>query len=362
MILQRSVAREFASVAVAVFVALFAILLTTQLIRLLGQAAGGELASEAVVALLGFGALNYLPILLSLTVFVAVLLTLSRCYRDSEMIVWFTSGVPLTAFIGPVLRFALPIVVVIALLSLFLSPWALGKSAEYKNRVESRDDVSQVSPGAFRESAGADRVLFVEGVDGVASTAARVRNVFVSSMQHGRLGVMVASQGHVETMGNGDRFVVLENGRRYEGEPGKPEYRITEFKRYAVRIETAEGEKVQDTPKTLPSWELARKPTLPNLGELLWRLGLPLAALNLALLAIPLSFVSPRAGRTNNLVLAILTYLTYNNVLSVSQAWVSQGRLPFHIGIWAVHLAMFVLLVALFYRRILVVSWRRVRS
>jgi lipopolysaccharide export system permease protein len=184
MILQRSVAREFASVAVAVFVALFAIMLTTQLIRLLGQAAGGELASEAVVALLGFGALNYLPILLSLTVFVAVLLTLSRCYRDSEMIVWFTSGVPLTAFVTPVLRFALPVVVVIALLSLFLSPWALSKSAAYKNQVESRDDVSQVSPGAFRESATADRVFFVEGVEGAAAAATKVKNVFVSSTQH----------------------------------------------------------------------------------------------------------------------------------------------------------------------------------
>lgn len=362
MILQRSVAREFASVAVAVFVALFAILLTTQLIRLLGQAAGGELASEAVVALLGFGALNYLPIVLSLTVFVAVLLTLSRCYRDSEMIVWFTSGVPLTAFIVPVLRFAVPVVVVIALLSLFLSPWALSKSAEYKNRVESRDDVSQVNPGAFRESAGADRVFFVEGMDGLDAAAAKVRNVFVSSMQHGRLGVMVANQGHVETMGNGDRFVVLEQGRRYEGEPGKPGYRITEFQRYAVRIETAEGAKIQDTPKTLPPWELVKNPSPLNLGELVWRLGLPLAALNLALLAIPLSFVSPRAGRTNNLILAILTYLTYNNLISVSQAWVSQGRLPFEVGIWAVHVAMFVMLVALFYRRILIVSWLRPRS
>lgn len=361
MILQRSVAREFASVAAAVFVALFAILLTTQLIRLLSQAAGGELASEAVVALLGFGALNYLPVLLSLTVFVAVLLTLSRCYRDSEMIIWFTSGVPLTAFIGPVLRFALPIVLVVALLSLFLSPWALKKSAQYRDQVQSREDVSQVNPGAFRESAQADRVLFVEGVEGVqqSSTSASIRKVFVSSMQHGRLGVMVADRGHVETMGNGDRFIVLEDGRRYEGEPGKSEYRIVEFKRYAVRIEAVHGVKVQDSPKILPVWELIGNPTAVNLGELLWRLGLPLSALNLALLAIPLSFVSPRVGRTNNLIVAILSYFAYNNLISVSQAWVSQGKLPFHIGVWAVHMAMFLLLVALFYRRILVVSWWR---
>lgn len=122
MIFKRSVQREFANTAAGVFVALFAILITTQLIRLLGQAAGGKLASEGVLALLGFGALNYMPVVLTLTVFVSILLTLSRSYRDSEMMVWFSSGLPLTAWVSPVLRFSLPIIFVIALLSLFLSP------------------------------------------------------------------------------------------------------------------------------------------------------------------------------------------------------------------------------------------------
>jgi len=102
MIFQRAALREFANTAIAVFVALFAILLTTQLIRLLAEAAGGKLASEAVVALLGFGALNYLPVLLSLTLFISVLMSLSRSYRDSEMVVWFSCGKSLTAWVRPV--------------------------------------------------------------------------------------------------------------------------------------------------------------------------------------------------------------------------------------------------------------------
>lgn len=356
MIFQRAVKREFANTAVAVFVAMFAILLTTQLIRLLGQAAGGELASEAVAALLGFSALNYLPILLALTVFVSILLTLSRSYRDSEMIVWFTSGQPLTAFIRPVLEFALPIVVVVAVLSLFLSPWAQSMSIQYRQKVESRDDAARVDPGSFRESGNAERVFFVEQGDG-----GRVRNIFVSSMQHGRLGVMMARAGHQETAPNGDRFIVLENGRRYEGEPGKPEYRIMEFQSYAIRTEISEARNMAESPRTMFLFDLIRNPIRQNLAELVWRLGLPLAAFNLALLAIPLSFVSPRAGRGNNLILALLIYLIYNNLLSVSQAWVGQGRLPFEIGVWAVHTVMFLVLVSLFYRRILVVSWWRSR-
>ncbi|HEX8987761.1 MAG TPA: LPS export ABC transporter permease LptF [Rhodocyclaceae bacterium] len=356
MIFHRAALREFTQTAVAVFVALFAVLLTTQLIRLLGQAAGGKIASESVAALLGFAAINYLPVLLSLTSFIAILLTLSRAYRDSEMVVWFSAGLSLTAWVRPVLRFALPLVFAIALLSIFLSPWALTKSAEYRQRMDQREDASQVAPGAFNESAVADRVFFVEQVAGDEN---RVRNVFISSVQHGRLGVMAAASGHSETMPNGDQFLVLEHGRRYEGTAGTAEYRVMEFDRYAVRTEVKEARGIEQTAKNLPVWELILNPTPGNLGELLWRVGVPLSALNLALLAIPLSFVNPRAGRTNNLLFALLTYMIYSNLLSVSQAWVMQGKLRFEVGVWAVHLAMFAALLMLFSRRVLGFAWGR---
>jgi hypothetical protein len=130
-------------------------------------------------------------------------------------------------------------------------------------------------------------------------------------------------------MPNGDRFLVLDRGRRYEGTAGTAEYRVMEFDRYALRIETKEARGFEESPRTKALWDLLRDPQPAHLAELLWRLGLPLAALNLAVLAIPLSFVNPRAGRTNNLIFALLTYMIYSNLLSVSQAWVAQGKLAF---------------------------------
>lgn len=360
MIYQRAAQREFAQTAVAVFVALFSILLTTQLIRLLGQAAGGRVVPEAVMALLGFGALGYLPVLLSLTLFISVLMTLSRFYRDSEMVVWFSSGLSLRDWMRPVLKFALPIVSVILALSLFLAPWAQFKSNEYRQRMDQRDDLSRMSPGAFKESSSGQRVFFVEGVDGADSKQdGRVRNIFISSMQHGRLGVMAAAEGHSEQHPNGDRFIVLENGRRYEGMPGSPEYRIMEFERYAIRTETRETRGVDVSPRSLPLRALLDDPNGSNMGELLWRIGVPLSALMLAMLAIPLAFVNPRAGRTNNLIFAVLTFMIYSNLISLSQAWVARGKLPFEIGVWAVHALMFMLLLALFWRRSSLFSWGR---
>jgi lipopolysaccharide export system permease protein len=359
MIYRRAVQREFAQTALVVFVALFSILLTTQLIRLLGQAAGGRLAPEAVMALLGFGALSYLPVLLSLTLFIAVLMTLSRMYRDSEMVVWFASGLSLKDWVAPVLRFAVPIVIMIVALAMLLAPWAQSKSNEYRQRMDQRDDLSRVSPGSFKESSSGERVFFVEGVEETGSKQGQVRNIFVNSMQHGRIGIMAAANGHTEQAPNGDRFIVLENGNRYEGMPGTPEYRTMEFERYALRIETREARGLTESPRGLTVRRLLDEPTPVNLGELLWRIGLPLSALVLAVLAIPLSFVNPRAGRANNLVFAVLAFMLYSNLISLSQAWVARGKLPFEIGVWGVHVFMFAVLLLMFWRRLSLFSWGR---
>jgi lipopolysaccharide export system permease protein len=355
MIFHRALVREFANAAAATFLVLVGIMLTMQLVRLLGQAAVGVITSTSVLALLALQLLNYLPVLLSLTTFIAVLLTLTRSYRDSEMVVWFSSGVGLTRWIRPVLSFALPLVLVVALLSLVLSPWAVSRSEELRRIIENRDDASSIVPGTFRESSRAERVYFVEEVSGSANLVA---NVFVSSSQHQKLGVMVARSGYQETAENGDRFLVLLNGRRYEGAPGTPEYRVYEFERYAMRVEIAEARARAPTTKTASTRDLLIERTPRNLAELSWRIGLPVSALVLSLLAIPLSFVNPRAGRSMNLVLALLVYMTYSNLISVTQAWIAQSRVPFGVGL-AVHAAMIAVLALLFYRRLMVLPLLR---
>lgn len=353
MIFQRALLREFGNLALAVFATLFAVTLTTQLIRLLGQAAGGQVLSGAVLALLGFSALNYLPVLLSLTLFVTVLMGISRSYRDSEMVIWFSAGQSLGAWLRPVLIFSSPLVALIAMLSLFLSPWAIDKSEEYRRQMNSRDDLARMAPGVFREATSADRVFFVEAI---AGDETNVQNVFVTQIQQGRLGIMVSKRGFKEVAPNGDHFVVLIDGRRYEGTPGTADYRVMEFERYSIRAETREAQAEDASTKALPTLALVQGRTNANLGELLWRISLPISALILGLLAIPLSFVNPRASRSANLVFAMLTYMLYSNLVSITQAWVSQGRLSFASGWWIVHAGMLSVLALMFWRRLQVGS------
>ncbi len=354
-IFQRMLIREFLTMGALVFFILLGVVVFTQLIRFLGESVSGLLAVDGVLVMLGFSVINYLPILLSISLFLSVLLTLTRCYRDSEMVVWFSSGIGLTRWIRPVLGYALPVTAAIALMSLVLSPWALSMADEFKRRLDSRDDVSHAQPGAFRESKQADRVFFLEDVD---TENKRVGNIFVRSIQHGREGTMVAKEGYQETAENGDRFLVLLNGTRYEGIPGQADFRIAHFERYAMRIEPAELRQSQPGVKTLTTWQLIRDPNSWNMAELEWRIGLPVSALIMALLAIPLSRVDPRSGRSFNLIVAFVIYIFYNNMISVTNSWVGQGKLDALTGLWALHACMFVVLLALFYQRTSLRPWR----
>ncbi|MDZ4201498.1 MAG: LPS export ABC transporter permease LptF [Gallionella sp.] len=358
-IFHRALVNEFASNGLLVFAVLLGIVVISQLIRLLGDAVSGRGAVDGVLALLGFSAMNYLPVLLSISLFISILLTLSRCYRDSEMVVWFCSGIGLTRWIRPVAWYALPVIALIAVLSMVLSPWALQKADEFKNKLDRRDDVASATPGMFRESKQADRVYFIENL---SPGADRVSNVFVQSLQNGKLGTMVAKQGVQETAPNGDRFLVLLNGTRYEGTPGQRDYNIIEFERYALRIESAPQKQAQPYARIMTTPELWRNPTSWNLAEFDWRLGLPISAAILALLAIPLSYVNPRAGRSLNLVLAIVLYMLYSNMISVTNAWVGQERLSHAVGLWGIHLAMLAVAILLFYWRATLFSWRRMMA
>ncbi len=258
MIFQRSLIREFSLVAIAVVAVLMAIILTRLLILYLGKAAGGSVLPEAVLGLLAFSLLNYMPIILGLSMFIAILLVLTRSHLDSEMTVWFTTGLSIAAWVRPVLQFCLPVALICAALSLVISPWSQDRSAEFLRLLDSRSDVSQVTPGVFRESRQSDRVFFV---DKLSERSDVVNNVFVQSLQNNKLGVIVAQRGFQETAENGDTFIVLENGRRYEGVPGTLDYRVVDFERYAIRMEPREAKRESQPNKAKTSMDLLADPT-----------------------------------------------------------------------------------------------------
>lgn len=346
MIFQQALRRELAYTAGAVFLVMLTFMLTSLVIRILGMAANGQASPNDVLMLIGLATVGYLSILLSATLFISILIVLTRWYKDSEMVVWFSAGISLRDLVKPVLQFAAPFIVMALLLGLFAWPWANQQSALFRDRFEQRGVLSMIAAGRFIEPTNANYVLFIEGIDGDMKNA---RNVFVASAEADKIGVALAHQGRFESMSNGDRLVVMENGRRYTGTPGQLDYRIVEFDRYAVKVDNKPPEADANLPtKSRDTMELVHNPTRENLGELLWRLSLPILAFNFAMIAIPLAYVNPRLGRYTPLVFAVLIYLTYSNLINLAQSWVRSGSLSFGMALWPFHLAAFLGALLLF--------------
>lgn len=348
MIFERSLRRELAYTASAVFMVLLTIMLTTMMIRIVGYAASGQIDPHDVVVLIGLTVIGYMAVMLIVTLFVSILFVLTRWYRDSEMVVWFTSGVSPVRLIKPVATFAAPILVLIVFFAFIGWPWSNAKSQVIRQRFQQRDEISLLAPGQFRESPSTQRVFFIEQM---SPDQVHVRNVFVAGTENGKINVIVSKQGHTETMKDRSRFVVLENGRRYDGEPGKPDFRISEFSRYGVKIQSQPFVQVH-LPNSTSTLALLHNPTRENLAELAWRIGLPLIAVNLMLLGIPLSYQNPRRSRVINLVMAVLIYLTYSNLLNVMQSWIEQGKVSFGVALMPLHVVVAMLAIFAFWLRV----------
>lgn len=347
MIFRRALQRELASVAGATFTVLFSILVTWTLITILGKAAGGKVASSDVLALIAFAVLNYLPTILILTSFISVLVVITRSYRDSEMVVWFASGQSLTRWIAPVLVFGLPLVILVAVISLVAIPWAQLKSNEFTERFEKREDLQRVAPGQFRESAAADRVFFVESSAARSTTV--VQNVFVNTIDQGVNTTVVAKEGQIEPDGKGGQYLVLKNGRRYQGTPGKPDFQSMEFERYRMRVGSQAPVMGDLKVEGLSTAALLAMPRNQYAdAELQYRITWPIMCVVLMLLAIPLGFVNPRAGASTNLILALLIFFTYLNLTKTAEQAVKQAKLGFGSAWWPLHVLVLLAALALF--------------
>jgi lipopolysaccharide export system permease protein len=362
MIFKNALRRELSFTTGGVFLVLVTIMVTTLVIRILGYAANGAVNPEDAIVLISLATLGYLAVLLTVSLFVATLIVLVRWYKDSEMIVWFASGLSISNLIRPILQFATPLIIVIALLALFVWPWANRETTLISQRFQQRDDVSMVSAGQFKESARAERVFFIEELDVDKN---EVKNIFVADNKNGRLNIAVASTGFIQNSEGGEKSIVLHNGRRYEGQPNQPDFRILEFNDYTTKIRSKEAltPPPRDREKTVSELINDKDPAAldHNRAELLWRIGLPLMALGLVLIAIPLAYVNPRLGNYTAMFYAVLIYLIYSNLLNLTQNFVAQGKFSVFVGIWPIHLLALLIATILIRNRInpSVKWWRR---
>lgn len=344
MLFQSSIRRELGRSFGATLVVLVTIVMTIVLIRTLGQASRGFINPQDVMLFMAYSALGRLPTILTLSLFIAMVGTLSRMYRDSEMVVWFTSGQSLLGFLRPLFRFSWPVLLIVTLMSLFVWPWANQQTQDMRGRYESRSDLDRIAPGQFQESSSGNRVFFIDrdASDGQKSNS----NVFIAANEKGKSSITTARSGHIETK-NGSQILVLENGQRLESVIGKPALKISEFEQYGSNTgDSAPFAAEAREAKLLSTRTLIAAPTRSNMSELAWRIGLVLSAINFVVLAVALASVNPRGGRSGNMIFVLLTFVVYNNLLNLGQNWIFVGLVTFSQFLLLLHGGVLLLALA----------------
>jgi lipopolysaccharide export system permease protein len=282
-----------------------------------------------------------LPTVLTLALFIAVVSVLSRMYRESEMVIWQTSGRGLLALLRPVFRFAWPVLAMIALLVLLVWPWANEQTDQMRERFERRGDLERVAPGQFQESSAGRRVFFV---DKDSESGKEGRNVFISeAMSDGSESITSARSGRIQWVDDAP-VLVLENGQRIQQEAKAGATQISEFETYGIQVGNASTKPSKSGGlKSIPTWELLQNPSTANQGELGWRLGMAWTAVNFILLAVATTTGNPRAGRSGNQAFMLFAFVFYYNFLNLGQNWVTSGwvgLMPFMLALHGVAMAL----------------------
>lgn len=349
MLFDSTVRKELARSFGATLMVILTIVMTNFVIRTLGLAANGAVSPQDVVLVFTFLALQNLATILALSLFVGVVVSLGRMYRESEMAIWFSSGIGLSRFVRPVFSTSWPVLVVIGGLMLFVWPWSYRQSNDLRQRFEQRSDVMRAAPGQFQTSADGKRVFFVEKAADAQQGGGR--NVFIMTDQPTRESVAVSQSGRLVTEGN-ERFLVLDSGHMQQVDRKTGEHTHVEFEHYRLHAgESAGAPGGTPSPRTLSTSDLILTGGNANMGELAWRLGLLFGAANLMLMGISLSATNPRRASNWSLLFALLAFIIYYNLLNLSQAWVGNGKLNVTVALVGLHGGAFAVAMLLLWWR-----------
>ena len=342
-ILQKYILREWFWTSLAVSVVLIIVLLGAYLGDMLNDIADGRMPAGLMSMQLLFHMPETLGNILPLAGFVAVMWGLGRLYRDQEMSVMRSSGFGWTHLLKPLSTLVLPLAVTLLVLGLSVAPTTARMAEEQLEQAFRSAAIWGLQPGKFHVLRNGDLVLYAEAID---EDGTSLRNIFIKQREQEREQVWVAQTGRYwMDQENGDRYLILENGKVTDIAPGQLDLRVLSFARNDLRLPESEFRKRKKKARinSISSADLINEGDAESIAELQWRLSPAISVIVLGLLAIPLAHSEPREGRGVRVVLGILVYLLYGNLLYLCRSWVTDGVLPTYIGMWWVHVIFLII-------------------
>jgi lipopolysaccharide export system permease protein len=323
-VIDRMIALDLFKTLLSILLVLVTIIVSRKFLGILTKAIEGEVASETVFLLLGLKTLVAIAMLIPPSVFMAVLSVMGRMYRDHEMSVLSSAGVGSARIYRAISWVIVPVFLLSLPMAMEVMPWSERTSQMLIDRDTQTHDIRGIKPGRFNEFNSGDVVLYAEEMD----EAQNMRKIFVQNSKESSTTVVIADSGRLHQAENGDNFVILYNGQRYQGQPGDTKYTISQFDEYGVRISGPEEASDAVKREAKPTVELLRSATPKELAEFQKRIGIPLGVLALSILAVPLAKVSPRQGPYGSVFYAFIIYIVYENTQKITQGLLMSGKLP----------------------------------
>lgn len=343
-ILDRYILREVVLSWLAVTGVLLAILLTNQIARVLGRAAESQYPRGFVPELIWLTTLQNLPVVIPVGLLLGVVLAFGRLYHDSEMTAIQACGVGGGRLYVPISALALFVTALLAWLTLAVAPQAAARTYELRNEAVRSGQFSPIAPGKFRTFGGSDVVVYAQGTGADGA----LERVFIQRSRGELVEVALARRARHEISPDGmTHTLTLYDGERYEGVPGSARFRIVRFAEQIVPVRLPELANAKRRVEAVPTRQLLESGAPEDIAELQWRIALPVMAVTLTLLAVPLSRLRPRQGRYARVWIAVLIYFLYSNLASAGRVWIERGTLPEALGLWWVHVAVIAIAVAI---------------
>jgi lipopolysaccharide export system permease protein len=353
---QKSIHKELYKNFGGTTVILFTIVMTIMLIRILGQASKGQANPSDVILLISLNGIGNAAPILTLSLFITIVYTFSRMYLESEMVIWFSSGLSLSKFLKPLWNFCWPVVLMISLLAVIAWPWSNQQTQYLKERFEKRSDIERVAPGQFQESANKQMVFFIEKKKTINDEAS---SVFISKLESDIETITTARSGAIEWL-DSDKFLSLKNGQQIVLNHVTGEYKYTEFENLQYWLDPVGNLSLSGVQSQMMSTiELIKSDQNINKGELFWRTGLFIAAINLALLAVQLASVNPRVGRSYSLAMALFCFMGYYNTLTIGKRLIADGTVSFFSMMLIVHGTASMIVIIWYLHTEFNLHWRR---
>ena len=334
-IIDRYIVREVATTWLAVTFVLMIVVTSVEIVQFLKWFLQGELTTGTVLPLFVNSQLKVLVLLIPVSLFLGVLLALSRLHMDSEMTAMMSGGIGPRQWIRSLLMVSVPVSLMVLIMMLYMRPWVAVQRAEINAEIRNVSIISTFAPGRFNRAPDGEAVIFMEEI---SKDGKKMKHVFQRFKRDEDSHVDVARKAKNVTRESGLDYILFEDGYHYIGMPGESDYRIIDYAEYGVLIPTPADRSYPLRVQALSTSQLWKSDNPEHKAELDWRISLPFATLIIVVMALPFSQTSPRGGRYAKLALGILIYLVYSNLLGMGKAWISKDIIPYWIGTSWVHI------------------------